>query len=317
MTKRTALPVIAMVNPLILWSLVLLPCTSAFLIQNNADSVVRRRIHSLPSPSRQTSLLISLHSSSPSDDWNAPDEDEVNNFEPERSKIPDYIAAYLRKENSVETFSPTHMVGIPMDACHELLIELESVQRAILYHCPVLVHSCIVASMTRLPLLYVDASYQPAGRVTMELQAMTQRIVLKHCFAAYADARDDTDLGGAGEDGYKPLTLNFHKLEVDGDAHDVLYTKAVQGEEGTLKLIAMVQELQREVEAKGWMTQFPSNPHEPEFFPRIPFMRLPNDFARHLEAIPENDFRTPEQVRGVLVEMDTSHAFVGFNKERC
>jgi hypothetical protein len=301
MTKRTAPSVIDMVNPLLILSLGLFPCTSAFLIPKNADSVVHRRVHSLPSSSRQTSPIISLHSSNPSDDWNAPDDEELN-FEPERSKIPDYIAAYLRKENPAQTFSPTHMVGIPMDACHELLIELESVQRAILYHCPVLVHSCIVASMTRLPLLYVDASYQPAGRVTMELQEMTKRIVQNYCFAAPADTRDDTDLSGAGQDGYKPLTLNFHKLEVDGDAHDVLYTKAVQGEEGTSKLIAMVQELQREIEAKGWTAQFPSNPHEPEFLPRIPFMRLPNDFARYLEEIPENDFRTPEQVRGVLVD---------------
>jgi len=232
--------------------------------------------------------------SADSDDWNVPADEEDLNIKPERSQIPDYIAAYLRRESTSQGFSPTHMVGIPMDSCHELLIELESVQRAILYHCPVLVHSCIVASMTRLPLLYVDASFQPSGRVTRELQELTERIVKTHCYTERAES-DETDLSGAGADGYLPLTLNFHKLEIDGEKHDVLHTKAVEGEEGTMKLIAMVQELKDAIQSKGWTVQYPSNPHQTDFVPRIPFMRIPKDFSRHLEDIPENDFHTAEQ----------------------
>lgn len=264
-------------SPLLLLTILFLSYTSAFQSIHQA----KRRV-----------LPLELST----DDWNIPSDADERNVSLQRSQLPDYIAAYLRKENPSPQFSPTHMVGIPIESCHELLIELESVQRAILYHCPVLVHSCIVGSVTRLPLLYVDASYQPSGRVTYELQQLTKLVVEKYCFTTKAEA-DENNLNGAGNEGYPPLTLNFHKLEVDGDKHDVLYTKAVKGEEGTTKIIALVKDLQQEIEKKGWAVQFPSNPHETEFLPRIPFMRLPDDFHRHLEEIPENDFHTPEQVR--------------------
>lgn len=48
------------------------------------------------------------------------------------------------------------MIAIPMENCHDLTLELESVQRAILYHCPLLINACIVPVVMRMPLLYID-----------------------------------------------------------------------------------------------------------------------------------------------------------------
>ncbi|GAX12563.1 hypothetical protein FisN_13Lh012 [Fistulifera solaris] len=49
-----------------------------------------------------------------------------------------------------------YLIAVPMETCHELALELESIQRAILYHCPILVHACIPAAALRLPLLQLE-----------------------------------------------------------------------------------------------------------------------------------------------------------------
>lgn len=75
------------------------------------------------------------------------------------NRMTGFIRRFLDK-NSRTTRSTTtpfsYLIAIPMDSCHELVLELESVQRAILYHCPILVHACIAPAMIRLPLLYVQ-----------------------------------------------------------------------------------------------------------------------------------------------------------------
>ena len=57
-----------------------------------------------------------------------------------RSAIPQFVKAFLERELKARGESRpreyTHMSGIPMAECHQLQIELESVQRVILYHCP-------------------------------------------------------------------------------------------------------------------------------------------------------------------------------------
>lgn len=73
------------------------------------------------------------------------DDDENVNFGPEKSRMGDYIANFLKrnaKDEVKETRSKvgasskndngdgatfSHLVAIPMETCHELLIELESV----------------------------------------------------------------------------------------------------------------------------------------------------------------------------------------------
>ena len=137
----------------------------------------------------------------------------------------------------------THLVAIPLDQAHELLIELESVQRAILYHCPVLVDACIPPTAIRLPLLYVQSPPPTTtslstndAAVTSTIGDVVQSLVDKHIFAA-RDERDGDDVergdeeddGGEGlnNDGYRPLTLTFRSLEIDGSNNNVLNTVGV------------------------------------------------------------------------------------------
>ena len=148
----------------------------------------------------------------------------------------------------------THLVAIPLDQAHELLIELESVQRAILYHCPALVDACIPPAATRLPLLYVQASSaKKAGGgvdalVTNTIGKVVQNLVDKHVFGSknydHKEYTDDTAGGGGGssssdgtgtddstvgvnDDGYLPLSLTFKSLEIDGINNNILQTVGV------------------------------------------------------------------------------------------
>lgn len=53
-----------------------------------------------------------------------------------------------------------YLIAVPMETCHELALELESIQRAILYHCPILVHACVPAAALRVPLLKVETTVE-------------------------------------------------------------------------------------------------------------------------------------------------------------
>lgn len=209
----------------------------------------------------------------------------------------------------------THLIAIPVDACHELVLELESVQRAILYHCPLLVHACIAPAMMRLPLLYVYAPSKAAtSTVTSTLQNIVQRVVQKHVLALKETADEDEmdnhddvvledgiirpNLTGPNPDGLLPLMIPFQSLEIDrGDvsSNQVLCTVGSAQHRGTRMLQAMVQELQTEIQTQqqhlGWKTMLPRdltlhdsdeemkrNEKSTLFRPRIPFMRLPNDW---------------------------------------
>ena len=55
------------------------------------------------------------------------------------------------------------MIAIPLQENHDLLLELESVQRALLYHCPLLINACVASVLTRMPLLYIDARRSKGG----------------------------------------------------------------------------------------------------------------------------------------------------------
>jgi hypothetical protein len=149
------------------------------------------------------------------------------------------------------------MIGVPMTECHQLQIELESVQRAILYYCPSLIHACIVPTMSRMPLLFVDASREPAGSVTIELHKMVRTVVRKHCYVKHQEVQtqsnqinDDISFSGVNAKGYKPLTMTFHKLQIDGDGNDALFTVADRDANGGL---ARLQAMVRDLTAERWI----------------------------------------------------------------
>lgn len=229
---------------------------------------------------------------------------------PEKSRMTDYVANFLGKSkrdnkeeaknmdsNNLE--SSTHLVAIPMDACHELLLELESVQRAILYHCPILLDSCIPGAMTRLPLLYVRAEKQNSAIVTSFLAGAAKELAQKHLFTSLDD--DDFDVETApspedlNEDGFLPFTLTFQSLEIDGSNNSVLNTVGLPNDSRTKRLQAFVHDLQKIVKKEGWETALPMDPHESAiqsaqgFRPRIPFMELPKTFDDNLSRFKHKD----------------------------
>jgi hypothetical protein len=228
--------------------------------------------------------------------------EEWNPLRDEKSQMPDYIASFLNDETR-EDGSFTHMIGVPMDDCHELLLELESVQRAILYHCPVLVHACIVPAVTRMPLMYVQANDKTVATVTRTLHDIVERVVKTFVYVQRPPApildseSEDEIMGGVNDEGYRPLVLSFQNLEIDGKDNEVLHTVAMDGE-GSAQLTLVVQALKREVEALGWKVSFPPDDHCATFRPRVPFMRLPGNFETLLkEVVPLEDEGQEEWMR--------------------
>mmetsp|Transcript_32924 Transcript_32924/g.54353 ORF Transcript_32924/g.54353 Transcript_32924/m.54353 type:complete len:747 (+) Transcript_32924:27-2267(+) len=263
----------------------------------------------------KTSEHVRLHQSaaSPADGADDSDDDWLNSGSSSsiddetsfasRSQMPQFIDDFLEKERDkrgeVRPQIFTHMIGVPMTDCHQLQIELESVQRAILYHCPPLVHACIVPSMSRMPLLFVDASREPPSRVTMDLQQMVEKVVRKHCFVKEEFDGDEANYAGVNTDGYKPLTMTFHKLQIDGEDNEVLHTVADNDSAGGLsKMQAMVAELEQEIHARGWKATWPPSDIQgmqedvtEGFAPRIPLMRLPPNFENVLRPLEDEDDR--------------------------
>ena len=235
------------------------------------------------------------------------DEDRVN-VGPEKSRMSEYISKYLGKNKktkdgdetgddeddgfcSENLVTSTHLIAIPMDTCHELLIELESVQRAILYHCPILLDACIPPATTRLPLMYVQAKHQNSELVTSFLAKVAQQLIQKHLLATSADDAEE-DEGLLNANGERPFTLTFQSLEIDGANNNVLNTVGLASDEGTKKLRAFLDDLQKEIEGKGWKAAFPPDPQRSEkggFRPRIPFMELPKDFDDNLSRFKDKD----------------------------
>jgi hypothetical protein len=242
----------------------------------------------------------------------------------------DFVAEFLQKshrEANDDTANPsdttddvskaaacistsTHLIALPVDACHELLLELESVQRAILYHCPILVHACIAPAVTRLPLLYVRAPSATAVS-TDKLYDIVKKTVADVINQEDAEKtsveagdnevrRDDgtPDTGAANDDNISPLLLSFQGLEIDGTGNNVLSTVAnVENENGLLRLQRLVSILRERIHTDtGWDTWLPEDPRlalendvvaDPSFRPHIPFMRLPKNWIDFLET--END----------------------------
>eukprot|EP00547_Thalassionema_nitzschioides_P001592 CAMPEP_0194211256 /NCGR_PEP_ID=MMETSP0156-20130528/9834_1 /TAXON_ID=33649 /ORGANISM="Thalassionema nitzschioides, Strain L26-B" /LENGTH=717 /DNA_ID=CAMNT_0038938765 /DNA_START=21 /DNA_END=2174 /DNA_ORIENTATION=- len=219
-----------------------------------------------------------------------------------KSQIPEFIKNYLEAgETRPQNFLTTHLLAVPMTENHELQIELESVQRAILYHCPKLVHACITSGLSRMPLLLVDASQEPAGKVNSKLQDIVQKVVRKHCFVHEEGYYlGDPEFSGLNKDGNRPLTMKFHNLEIDGVGNQALYTVADNDANGGLKKLRLiVSDLEHEIKNQGWKTMWPpsdvqgseeqeQNRKTDEFVPRIPFMRLPPNFEEYLDP-PENE----------------------------
>jgi hypothetical protein len=205
---------------------------------------------------------------------------------PEKSRMPGFIRRFLDGDKHDDQ-QYTHLIAIPVDACHELLLELESVQRAILYHCPVLVHACITPAVTRLPLLYVRSDSANMS-TSATLHRILQRVVEEHTFRSASVDEEGSGglLSSANAEGIEPWLIPFQGLEVDGTNHQVLSTVGTTG--GSARLQAFVQDLQDSIEKETkWETSLPSDSQQPDQF-RLPFMRLPENWETILRQEHQN-----------------------------
>jgi hypothetical protein len=99
-----------------------------------------------------TSSITTSQTQTPTKDHRRSDNHVLSSSSSDNEFI-DYI---ISPPSNDPSFRCTHMIGIPLEQNHDLLLELESVQRAILYHCPLLINACIAPVVTRMPLLLVD-----------------------------------------------------------------------------------------------------------------------------------------------------------------
>ena len=293
-----------------------------------------------------------MRSSSTSDDDNENDETDLSNHlwssttrGPEASQMLGYVSDYLRKqrqqqENEEEEEPKSsetntnydtllddddtpmqsvvqYLLAIPMDANVQLCLDLESVQRAILYHCPILVHSCIPSAMTKLPLLYIQVPTTNSGSssntqsqsqtdVLNVMQSIVKSVLERQIYNTQEDEDEDDDdvetcvdqdeegavMSSANTKGIKPLLVPFGTLEVEGPNNNVLYTVAKPDAPGTRKLQHVVSELQTQLQQHfpDWTIVLPTrndgggeNKDSANFCPRIPFMRLPPDWDTYLQ----------------------------------
>ena len=155
----------------------------------------------------------------------------------------------------------THLIAIPMETACDLMIELESVQRAVLYHCPILLDACIQPAATRMPLLYVQAR-NPSTQVTSTLAQIVKRLVNRHMFKKEEIPTDfdfQKDNRGINPDGFRPLSMTFKTLEIDGENNSRLSTVGtVDSEEDDIvlendnRLNNFIRDLQASIAANGW-----------------------------------------------------------------
>ncbi len=219
------------------------------------------------------------------------------------------------------------MIAIPLEQNHDLLLELESVQRGVLYNCPLLIGACVAPVVVRMPLILVDtktsgsvvstddlfgrrggvgASNPSTGDdnslltsrdpVTKALHEIVNDVVDEYIFVKQAndsqnddDDDDDEDIrrDGINEKNIQPIMMKFKGLEIDGDQNEILH--AIGTEDSSTPMFRQVlSEITRRIEDKGWKVYLPEdNPQGKNggldedgatWRPRIPFMRLPNDF---------------------------------------
>lgn len=239
------------------------------------------------------------------------------------SSFKSQFEGFQRRDRDNSSFY-THMVGVPLEECHDLMIQLESVQKGILYNCPLLLQSCIMPVMTRMPMLYVSAGKMgnvggiSESDLTVELKNIVDSAVQKYIYTNNQNGIDnditinnEATKAGVNKDGFKPVLMKFSKLELDGEKCECLHTIGDPDCEGTELMTKVLMDIKTKVEERGWSVALPSdNPQggsnvkdgeELSWRPRVPFMRLQSDFEKKLKPLEKDGegneplFRMPEE----------------------
>lgn len=206
-----------------------------------------------------------------------------------------FIDALLDDRNMNDpAYKCSHMIAIPLEQSHDLLLELESIQRGILYHCPLLINACIAPVVMRMPLLLVDTDMKSSrsnissealfgkrpgsqdaenadfGKgsdlltsrdpITQKLHKIVNQVVDELIYVKVTSvsesSRDLSDRDGRNEDDIRPIMIKFEKLEIDGDRNEILH--AIGTEDASTPLIRkVIEEITRRIEENGWRAYLP------------------------------------------------------------
>ena len=187
------------------------------------------------------------------------------------------------------------MIAIPMETNHDLMLELESIQRAVLYHCPLLINACIVPALTRMPLLLIntktsrntilgqdrwaleeslsesplssddvltsrDPTSQALYATIQEVVRDTINVIMDFSLETQEQRERrirDEGRNGVNDSNIKPMVISFKGLEVDGEDNSVLYAIGKEDLE-TQRLRRVVMEIATRIRRKyGWDVAFP------------------------------------------------------------
>lgn len=239
------------------------------------------------------------------------------NFSTALESSNDFIDSILNPpDDDSPSYKCSHMIAVPLEQNHDLLLELESVQRGILYHCPLLISACVAPVVMRMPLLMVDTENPKVttddlfgGRksslgnaddlltsrdpITRELHDIVNSVVDEMIYVKTSPEKefDDDEREGANVDSIEPVMMKFEGLELDGDKNEILHAAGTE-ECATPLIRKLLDEIRSRIEAKGWKVYLPIDDPQGRkggldedgetWRPRIPFMRLPSDFYETL-----------------------------------
>ena len=151
-----------------------------------------------------------------------------NNDEPSQPQPPPSSGILEEMTSSTnEAYSRyTHLVAIPLATNHDLMLELESVQRAVLYHCPLLINACLTPEMTRMPLLYVDASSSGDGErdsadITSKKEEMVSATELLGGKDIFSIMRNEGTGGGGDKQDSSPGKRRYHD-PITAELHSIV-----------------------------------------------------------------------------------------------
>ncbi|KAL3761904.1 hypothetical protein ACHAW5_006133 [Stephanodiscus triporus] len=148
------------------------------------------------------------------------------------SRDNDSLIKSLLGNNAVDDQDPysryTHQIAIPLQDSTELHSALQAIQTSLVRDCPRLIRACVMPSLLRMPLLYVDGSawqnVNLGGGGNGSLDAILEQVVYK----AIREVVYGDDIGATSSDASlieiaKPILLPFRGLELQGEDNSVLY----------------------------------------------------------------------------------------------
>eukprot|EP00557_Chaetoceros_sp_GSL56_P006296 CAMPEP_0176500174 /NCGR_PEP_ID=MMETSP0200_2-20121128/13372_1 /TAXON_ID=947934 /ORGANISM="Chaetoceros sp., Strain GSL56" /LENGTH=735 /DNA_ID=CAMNT_0017898747 /DNA_START=327 /DNA_END=2534 /DNA_ORIENTATION=- len=118
------------------------------------------------------------------------------------------------------------MIAIPLEQNHDLLLELESVQRGILYHCPLLIEACVAPVVMRMPLLLIDTAPAASGGNSTDglFGSRRNRNSLQEDEEEGEDQWNDKD-DGSLLTSRDPITQKLHRI-VNEVVQELIYTRS-------------------------------------------------------------------------------------------